>query len=190
VRLLKLVAGVVAAVILLTAACGDDSDSGEDVAASDGDDVEATDDSETEDTGTDDADIDPCTLLEVEEIEAEFGDAGPVFDGQQEFDQCTWLVGEDQSEPGTGSVHVFVQYVDPSLPIGDAPEIFTEQQNMTADAVEVDGVGDAAYFSPSFGSLDFLVGDRIFFVQAVFIPERADAQESLQALAQLVVERV
>lgn len=185
---LRLVAGaVVAAAMLLAAACGDDSDSGEDVSLPDaGDDVEAA----TDDATTDDTDIDPCTLLEVEEIEAEFGDAGPVLDGEEEIDQCTWLVGEDQSQPGTGTVHVFVQYVDPSLPMDDAADIFAEQQSTTPGAVEVDGLGDAAYFTPNAASVDFLIGDRILFVQAVFIPERPDVQESLETLAHLVAERV
>jgi len=173
--------------MLLAGACGDDSDGGDGVSLPGaGDDIEEA----TEGAGSDDTDIDPCTLLEVEEIEAEFGDAGPVTDGEPEFDQCNWLVGEDQSQLGTGSVHVFVQYVDPDLPVEDASEIFAAQKDETDSAVEIDGLGDDAYFHPDLTTVHFLMGDRMLFVQAVFIPERPDVQESLERLAHLVADRI
>jgi hypothetical protein len=136
-------------------------------------------------------DVDPCTLLTIDEIETEFGTAGEVSDGEGTLGQdCGWDVGEDQSQPGTGTVHVFVQYIDPALPIDDAATMFADQQQAAAGAVEIDGLGDAAYYQPDLTTVNMLVGDRVTFVQAAFIPTPDGVQESLETLAALVVDRL
>ena len=167
---------------LVMLGCGDDDggDGGADAPLPD----------EVEDAIGDSPDVDPCSLLEVSEIEAEFGDAGEVFDGMDQGDQCLWEVGEDQSALGTGTVSVFVQFINPDLPIEPIEDIFAAQQESYADATPVEGIGDEAYFEPNGATVNARSGDLIWFVQAAFIPQVDGVQEKLETLAGLVANRL
>ena len=176
---------LVLAVGLAVAGCGDDGDDEGDEPGGIPEDVE-----EVEDITGDAPDVDPCSLLEVSEIDAEFGAQGTVLDGQDQGDQCLWEVGEDQTALGTGTVSVFVQYVNPELPIDPIEDIFAGQQASYADSAPVDGIGDEAYFEPNGATVNVRSGDLIWFVQAAFIPQVDGVQEKLEALAGLVAERL
>jgi len=171
------------AIVLAAAGCSDDGDNGDDAGEVTPDDVEDV-------VEGDDSDVDPCSLLEVSEIEAEFGEQGTVLEGEESLDQCSWEVGEDQSQPGTGSVHVFVQFIDPDLPIDPIEDMFAGQEESTPDAVAVEGIGDAAYYAPNSGSVNVRSGDLIWFVQATFIPEPEGMQEKVESLAGIVEGRL
>lgn len=176
---------LVLAVGLAAAGCGDDGDDEGDEPGGIPEDVE-----EVEDITGDAPDVDPCSLLEVSEIDAEFGAQGTVLDGQDQGDQCLWEVGEDQTALGTGTVSVFVQYVNPELPIDPIEDIFAGQQASYADSAPVDGIGDEAYFEPNGATVNVRSGDLIWFVQAAFIPQVDGVQEKLEALAGLVAGRL
>jgi hypothetical protein len=173
---------LVLAAALAVAGCGDDSD---DEGAAPRDTP-----ADVEDITGDAPDVDPCSLLEVSEIDAEFGAQGTVLDGQDQGDQCLWEVGEDQTALGTGTVSVFVQYVNPELPIAPIDDIFADQQASYAESTPVDGIGDEAYFEPNGATVNVRSGDLIWFVQAAFIPQVDGVQEKLEALAGLVAVRL
>jgi len=173
------------ATMLVLTGCGDDDDGGAAEAPA-GEAAEEADDNGSAPAEAD-SELDLCSLLEVAEIEAEFGTQGPVLEGQEELSQCTWEVGEDQSELGTGTVHVFVQEIPEAV---SAEDTFAEQRASYADAVEIDGLGDAAYYEAAGTSVNVRSGDRIWFVQAAFLPEVPDTQAKLENLAAAVEGRL
>ncbi len=181
-HVLGLVAVLLAALLLL-AACGNDDDSGSNGGGDTSGDTNEQASDGTTGGGADDVEL--CSLLEPGEIEALFG--GTVSDGTEELGQCTWEVGEDQSQPDTGTVHVSVVTAVPTV---SAEEQFADLEASSQDSVEVSGVGDAAYYEPSVGVLNVRSGDTIFWVQAVFIPEPDDMQSNLEDLAADVVDRL
>jgi hypothetical protein len=198
IRILLRVLALSIVALLAIPGCSDDSgEGGEESSTEDaqGDGADADTDATGDDEGEGgdvsvEPDIDLCSLLEVSEIDAEFGEQGSVLDGVEELDQCSWDVGQDQSEPGTGSVHVFVQYVDPSLPIESAEERFAQQRAAYSEAVELEDLGDEAYYEPNGPSVNVRSGALIWFVQAPFIPEVPDTQQKLENLAALVEDRL
>ncbi len=185
-RFLVLVA--VCAVLLAACSSGSD-DSGSDTTGSSDDSAEQTGSDTGGDTTSGDSDggdeIDKCTLLEASEIEAEFG--GPVSNPIDEGYQCQWEVGEDQSQPGTGTISVAAGTQVPDQSGQDYYDIVREA---ATDAVEVDGIGDAAYYEPVFGAVTVLANDTVIVVQAAFIPEPDGQQEKVENLAALVADRL
>lgn len=135
------------------------------------------------------ADTDWCTVLDKTEIEEQFGEGGTVSEGVPDdvVAGCEWEVGEDQSAPGTGAINV-------SHPVGastGAPEErFAEYKASAIDAVDVQGVGDEAYYEPGFAAVTVRKGDTIFVVQASFIPEPEGIQAKVEALAAAAASRV
>ena len=173
------------AVVLAIAGCGDDGDDDDDATDASPEEIEEV----VEDDDDGEAEIDLCSLLEVSEIEAEFGQQGTVLDGEEELDQCTWEVGEDQSQQGTGTVSVYVQSLIP--PGQSTEEFYADQLASAPEAVEVPGVADEAFYQPPpVTVLNARQGDTFFFVQAAFIPEVEGSQEKLENLATLVAGRL
>ncbi len=137
----------------------------------------------------DGSEIDWCSTLEVAEIEEQFGAGGTVLDGQQDdlVDQCQWDVGEDQSQPGTGTINVGTAV---GAQVMEAEEYFATIKESAIDPVEVDGVGDEAFYEPTLTVLTVRTGDTVYFVQAAFLPEPENTQTKLEALALAVGGRV
>lgn len=141
--------------------------------------------------------IDPCSLLDAAEVQAQFGERGAVADGQSDFASCVWDVG-DQTQEGSGDV-----YVTGYPPAGGSgEEQFASVREMTDNPVGVEGLGDEAFLqitpleeSP-LGVLETTIvtvrhGDLVLDVGANFGPPSIpDAQDKLVALAELVLQRL
>jgi hypothetical protein len=145
-----------------------------------------------------DGDVDPCSLLEVADVESQFGERGTVADGQTDFSSCIWEVG-DQTQEDSGNV-----YVTDYPPVGQQSprEQFATLREMTDSAVDVEGLGDEAFFQLSpleespmglleTGIVTIRQGDLVLDVGANFGPPSiADSQDRLMALAARVLERL
>ena len=122
----------------------------------------------------------PCDLLEVSEIEAEFGDRGAVADGEALGFSCSWAVG-DISDPSSGIVGV-----TKARGAGSPEQSMAEIRDLSTNPVEVEGLGDEAFFD--FGTLWFRSGDITFSVSAFFGSDLPDKEEKLTTLAQHVLD--
>jgi len=182
----RFLALVATCAVLLAACSSGDDDGGSDTSSPSDETSEQTGDtSATEDTGDDGGELDECTLLETSEIEAEFG--GPVSDPMDQGYQCQWEVGEDQSQPGTGTISVFT---GTEIPGESGQERYDSLLDAATDPVEVDGVGDAAFYEPVFGSVTLLANDTVVTVQAAFLPEPDGQQEKVESLAGDMADRL
>jgi hypothetical protein len=142
-------------------------------------------------------DVDPCSLLDVADVESQFGERGTVADGQVDFSSCIWEVG-DQAQEESGNV-----YVTDYPPVGQPGEQqFATLREMTDSAVDVEGLGDEAFFQLSpleesplglleTGIVTVRQGDLVLDIGANFGPPSiADTQDRLMALAERVLERL
>lgn len=158
--------GLVTLLLLVgAAACGDDDDSlgGTSGAGPIGGQGDA-------DTGAD-----ACSLLEVSEIEAEFGDNGAVADGELLGFSCSWEVG------GTGGARSGVVVVTKARGAGSPEQSLAEIRDLDSSPVEVAGVGDEACLCS--GGLWFRSGDITFSVSAFFGQDVLDKEAKLTTLA-------
>lgn len=146
--------------------------------------------------GTDDDGLDLCTLLETSEVEAEFGEVGPVAGGEPDFIHCVWEVGELYRE-GSGTVSV----TDFGPPLGVTMEEHLATFRGFADnPVDIDGLGDGAFYDEEVpdqldggfeaASVTFRFGDRLLQVRASFRPAPDGMEERLATLAEHVVDRL
>lgn len=180
--------GLVAMLLVGAMACGDngDSDAGS-PGSSDQDDASDVGDfggpgDEASEAGDD---IDPCSLLEVSDIEAQFGEFGTFAEGESLGPTCTWdLAGADFS---TDSMNVSARTALGNGPIENEFDDLRENY----DGVDIDGVGDAAFMSPSSNGLSFLSGDYIVSINIIIEDSDIEGeQEKLEALAQLIIDRL
>ncbi|HEY3142369.1 MAG TPA: hypothetical protein VGJ86_14620 [Acidimicrobiales bacterium] len=132
--------------------------------------------------GGESSDGDACSLLEVQEIEAEFGDRGAVADGEVLGFSCSWEVG-DVADEGYGAVAVTSALGNPS-----AEQALAEIHEISSNQVEVDGIGDQAFLGSD--SLWFRSGDQVLSVSGSFITEVDGMQEKLTSLAQHMLDRL
>ena len=123
----------------------------------------------------------PCSLLDVAEIEAVFGDVGAVADGEELGISCAWEVG-DPTDPGSGLV-----VVTRARGAGSAEQSLAEIRDVSDDPVEVEGVGDEACLCS--GGLWFRSGDITFSVTPSFGDDVPGMDEKLAALARNMLER-
>lgn len=187
------------AVLLLvgaTAACGDDGDTdaaspdtGGEAGATDYEDERAALEAERDRV----RDIDPCSLLEISEIEAEVPELtenGSLGEGEATGESCMWQYHADSDsffdEEG--------QYAQVTRQVAHLPHqagrsvMDDMRDDIYTEAVDVEGIGDDAFLTePGSGTLWFLSGEIIL---SVHVPETGDRQAALEALAPLVLGRI
>jgi hypothetical protein len=123
------------------------------------------------------AEINPCSLLTREEIEAVLGhDVSEAKVQPSPRPNCEYSVGE-------GSVTVFV-FNDPSAAGGF--QVGKTMQDAKTEPVQ--DTGDQAYWSPDIQALNVLKGDIYFTVQFYRVP--SGSKETMKALAQKAVTRL
>lgn len=186
-------AGVVTLLLLVgaVAACGGDGGSGDGdgtgLGPSGGDKGDANGEAGGGDGGSgdgdggDSAEGDPCSLLEVSEIETEFGDRGAVADGERLGFSCAWQVG-DISDPSSGIV-----VITRARGAGSPEQSMAEIRDLESNPVDVEGVGDEACLCS--GGLWFRSGAITFSVTASFGDDVPDVEEKLTTLAQHMLDR-
>jgi hypothetical protein len=197
-------AGLAAALLVGLAGCGDDdggdlgvggvTDQGSSGQPNDSDDdggLDAPGDGQT---------LDLCSLLEVSEIEAEFGERGAVADGFDEFESCVWDVGA-RATAGSGSVTVSYY---PPVPGQSIEDNFAGYKELAENPVDIDDLGDEAYYEHDAEAFDdrslgvmfehtfvyFRSGDTFLSVSAFFGPGVDGVEDRLVALAEQVLSRL
>lgn len=120
---------------------------------------------------------DPCSLLEVSEIEAAFGEHGAVAEGKPLGFSCGWDVG-DVAERGSGVVAI-----TRARGAGSPEQSLAEIRDLSSNPIEVEGVGDEAFFDGA--SLWFRSGPITFSVNAYFSFDNSPAAESQEELTTL-----
>lgn len=201
--------GLVAVVLLLgfagLAGCGGDDDDGAALDAS------APGAAAPDDAGDGGGDAPPgaptppgealavCDMLEVPEIEAQFGDLGAVADGETTTMGCQWQVGEPiEGSPIDTALTLQVLFhpgdeFDVFYPNGaEQAEADLAEVSGRADVVPIPGLGDEAVLD--FGVLYVRSGEVLFAVGGYMIPNAplgTDAmQTKLTALAEQVLGRL
>jgi hypothetical protein len=195
-------AGVTAILFLGIAGCGDDDDGSPELGG-------VAEQGSVDGAGSDDDDggevdggqaLDLCTLLEESEVEAEFGERGRAAEGYEEFESCVWEVG-DQSVAGTGSVTVS-EY--PTIPGQSLEDNFAGFEELADDPVDIDGLGEEAYFEHDATAFDdrslgvvfehtfvYFRTDSVFLsVSAFFGPGVDGVEDRLVVLAEHVLDRL
>lgn len=129
---------------------------------------------------------DPCSLATVAQIQALFGgtvSAGAAStDATQVNPNCVWQVTASNFG-GSGEVDIYLPAA-----MQDATK-FGYAKDGSPGAIDVAGVGDAAFYSPKTAALTFASGDTVVTVQSVFIggdgntADAATTQSDLTALA-------
>jgi hypothetical protein len=182
---------VAVAAVLLLAACGGGGDGGGD--GGDGGGKQpvgaGSDLGEAGDLGVA-FDIDRlCSMLDEDEIAAEFGERGPVGPGTPDFTHCVWDVGDE--------VAAFsLSYTQPT-PGQTDEETFADMRDFveadpTAEVTDAPGLGDEAYFEevPDQTFLHFRSGGVSFIVSTFFVPPVEGTHDKLATLAGHVLDRV
>lgn len=182
--------GLVAMLLVGAMACGDDGDtdvgspgsSGQDDASEVGDFGDPGGEaSESED------DIDPCSLLEVSDIEAQFGELGTFAEGESLGPTCTWDLAT-RDDFSTDGMDLSVSTALSNRPIEAE---FDDLRETSEDPVDIAGVGDDAFMASLGNSLRVLSGDHIMALNIVIEDSDIEGeQEKLEALAQLVIDRL
>jgi len=204
--------GLVVALLLLgAAACGDSGDGGGEDATGGAEGIPGLNGAgsgggDGSDTGAGmGEDLDPCALLDAGDVEEEFGERGSVADGQPDLYSCVWEVG-DQTASASGTVSVS-DYTSPccaldQTPTESAEATFQGHRDLADNPVDVEGVGDGAFFEQiplDNGSvvaleqsfLTFRTGELVLSLQAAFGETPVEGvQGRLVALADRVVDRV
>lgn len=176
--------GVAPALVLaLLAACGDDgggdgSGGGDGVLGTDGPDEVA----DAPAIGGPGAGFDPCGLLEVAEIEAQWPDLGPVGAGNPVGSFCTWPLDEVTAGPAV-TVGVLGHQLD-----HDAAGSLAVLRETMSEPVAVEA-GDEAYASGDW--LYVRAGENLLNVTAVgFAPDAGSQVTPLTALADAAADRL
>lgn len=139
--------------------------------------------------------VDGCDLLTRSEIEQAFG--GTVSPGVgDETGHCVWDVGPHATLAGSGPGVVAVGGA-PHRPTAQGVEdTYADMRHgLGADAVDVDGIGQSAYYVGGTGGYEpgtvtFHTGTDIIWLQASFHPVRPDTKEHLINLARDVARRL
>ena len=180
------------AVALLLAACGGGDGGGDSGGGGGKEPLGASEAGDLGDSGDSGVafDIDRlCSMLEEDEIAAEFGDRGPIGPGTPDFTHCLWDVGDEVAA-------VSLSYTQPTPGLTDE-ETFADMRELieadpTADVTDAPGVGDEAYFEeiPDQTILHFRSGEVSFNVGTFFVPAVAGTQDKLVTLAGHVLDRL
>lgn len=136
------------------------------------------------------SDLDLCSLLETAEVEAELGHRGTVTDGYLDGTRCVWDVG-DLLDTTWGTVALSEL---PSAPGMSAEEYFDRSREDYVDPVDVEGVGDEAYYAVdteySEVAVFIRVGETMVLLNGFFANDLEDVREPLVALAGRVAGRL
>jgi len=132
------------------------------------------------------SDGDVCSLLETSEVEAEFGQRGPVADGVISLANCMWEVGEDQTGDDSGFVSLLR-----ANPVGPMDEAMVNTMALAEDPVAVDGVGDEAHYDLNGGLCTLYVrsGELLFTLSSYFNTPVDGVQQKLATLAEQAISR-
>lgn len=126
------------------------------------------------------AEVDVCRLLEVSEIDAQFGQAGAVSEGAPGelgvTALCRWQVGDPVSPEGGGTVT-----------LGASTERDDIFYGVTGDPVA--GLGDEAVLATE-SELHIRSGEQFLVLMAGIYPEVPGTRDKLVTLARLVVDRL
>jgi hypothetical protein len=179
------VAGLVVLSFLGTAACGG-KDGGDGSTGLGGATTQPGGDGESGDAGSEESSgVDACSLLEVSEIEAAFGDRGPVAEGESNMEiACNWEVG-DLSEPNSGAGNVGVMNARYAGSVEDA---LAESRAIVDNPIDVAGLGDEAFLD--YGTLHVRSGETYLTVSAFFSPDVDGVHEKLVTLARHALSRL
>lgn len=124
--------------------------------------------------------VDVCRLLEVSEIDAQFGQAGAVSEGAPGelgvTALCRWQVGDPVSPEGGGTVT-----------LGASTERDDIFYSVTGDPVA--GLGDEAVLATE-SELHIRSGEQFLVLMAGIYPEVPGTRDKLVTLAHLVVDRL
>lgn len=124
--------------------------------------------------------VDVCRLLEVSEIDAQFGQAGAVSEGAPGelgvTALCRWQVGDPVSPEGGGTVT-----------LGASTERDDIFYSVTGDPVA--GLGDEAVLATE-SELHIRSGEQFLVLMAGIYPEVPGTRDKLVTLARLVVDRL
>jgi hypothetical protein len=178
-------AGLVVLSFLATAACGG-KDGGDGSTGLGGATTQSDRGGESGDAGAEESSgVDVCSLLEVSEIEAVFGDRGPVAEGEANMEiSCNWEVGDlSQTNSGAGNVGLLnARYA------GSVEEALAESRAIVDNPIDVPGLGDEAFLD--YATLHFRSGETYIAVSAFFSPDVDGVGEKLVTLARHVLSRV
>lgn len=189
--------GLLVLLMMAGLACGGDDDEAlpTDDGAGAGADTGGEDSGGEESDASDDVDV--CSLLELADVEAEFGDRGEVTEG---FSACDWQVGEFGLS-GTGNINV-----TGLTTFGAIEDDYDIAWDVSDNPVAVEGVGDEAFFDfadplgsgeftsdDSAASVTFRTGDLLIMVQSNFFDLEVDPEQErdrLIALAERMLARI
>ena len=219
---MRRVGSALCAALVVVMACSEGGDGTGESAAGGGDDTggddaaaDAAGDGATGGDKDEDVVINFCELITSEDIGEEFGDVGPIGDGRHDFNEsdCAWDVNEVIDDPAGDGGTVKIQHdnsIETAISGSDedtAQRTFDDIRAGESDSdlwdappVDVEGIGDAAYYvassrdtgvgQQSHAVLMVLDGDVVFSVSAVFIPAIDDNQSRLEGVAGVVAELV
>lgn len=126
---------------------------------------------------------DACALLGPREITNAYDQ--PVATGVPDGDVCRFDIGADPGETGAGTLDVGL----PAPPGGiDAHVYFASLR--APGALDVPGVGEAAFYEVDPGRVTVLVGGDVLQVTETVLPEPPGQRERLVALARIAADRV
>jgi hypothetical protein len=150
--------------------CGDDSGGGLNPVSPRGD-LPTPDEAEqlAEDLAGEQAQ-DSCAIVEQADVEAAFG--GEVSEPTEDVGGCTFeIIGSDVGVDGT--VVVRLEFAGA---LG-GEELYDQILNVGYgdQAVDVEGVGDAAFYVDGLGVVTVLAGDQVYSVQGIFFDIGTDA---------------
>ena len=174
------------AVLLGAAACGDDDGASGAVGAGDADDEAGA---PSGGAGTGDGD-DPCDLLGVDELVAQFGAQGAAHEGQSQQGQspegldavsCIWEIGD--TSDGVARVNLSIM-VDPNE---SGAQFLATRRDASEDPIEAPSLGEGAFVD--FNGVYFLADDVAVQLSAL-LPDLDGLQDKLVALAELVQGRL
>jgi hypothetical protein len=127
-----------------------------------------------------------CSMLELSEIEAEFGEYGAIHEGElnRDWRSCDWQIGEQVGEQLL-QLRVVPTVANPRERLDREREGL--EQDEEYEVVDVSGVGEYAYSILWQGStqLVFLSQGYVFYLYTL-----VDATEELTTLAGYVVDRI
>lgn len=208
--------GALLTALLIVAACGDD---GADTSANDArtgsgsveadTEPDSADDSSHPDAAADDADRLTCSLLDLSDVEAVFGDQGRVRESECDL----WVVGESDPEadplditsPPGGVVYFGIPEPVGREEEGMSPaeaefaflrENFYDAGLVYDQAIEITDLGDEAYYRPGASTtvqrsiLYFRSGEELFLLSADFNFLLEDTQDRVLSLARTALERL
>jgi hypothetical protein len=170
--------------VLGAVGCGDDDDGASGVAPGN-DTGTGQAESSGDATGDSGAPADECTELRTSEVEAQFGEAGPVADAYvDEVGGCIWEIGDQE---GFGEPGGFGGFFGLNTFRGDT-SMSLEETFGSGESIQ--GLGDEAWLTSDANLLIVRLDDLHLSLTTSLSEDVEDARGKMVALAELVVDRV